>query len=101
LAEVKFKSFDASRYIDSPETELVFVQEAFDSGDARVIAAAIGEIARARGMSQLARDAGVSRESLYRSLSEDGNPRLDTLMKVLGQLGIKLSALPLQGSSAA
>ena len=101
MKSATFKAFDASKYVDGPEAELVFLQDAFDSGDVKVISAAIGEVARARGMSQLARDAGVSRESLYRSLSEDGNPRLDTLLKIFGQLGIKLSAKPVQDSDAA
>jgi probable addiction module antidote protein len=86
-----YSRFDASKYIEDDQAELVFLEDALESGDPKVIAASIGEIARARGMTQLARDAGVSRESLYRALSADGNPRLDTLMKVLEQLGLRLS----------
>ncbi len=61
-----------------------------ESGHVGVILGAIGEVARAKGMTDLAREAGMSRESLYRALSEDGNPQLSTVMKVLDALGYKL-----------
>ncbi|MCL5270002.1 MAG: putative addiction module antidote protein [bacterium] len=62
------------------------------SGDAALIAKALGDIARARGMSQVARDAGLSRESLYKALSGDRTPGFDTILKVMGALGLKLHA---------
>jgi probable addiction module antidote protein len=82
--------FDASAFLDSQEAIEDYLSDAMESGDVRVIAGALGDVARAKGMTELAAKAGLSRESLYRSLSEDGNPRLDTLMKVLAGLGLKL-----------
>jgi probable addiction module antidote protein len=72
----------------------LFLTEAFDTGDASVIAHALGIAARAKGMSALAREAGRSRESLYRTLSETGNPELSTVLDVLRALGFRLTAEP-------
>ena len=82
--------FDAARYIDTPEAEAEVLADALESGDSRYIAHALGIIARARGMSQVARDAGVSREALYKALSGSGDPKLSTLLGVLGALGLTL-----------
>ena len=82
--------FDAARYIDSPEAEAELLAEALASGDSGYITLALGIIARARGMSQVARDAGVSREALYKALSGSGDPKLSTLLGVLNALGLKL-----------
>jgi len=72
-----------------------------ETGDPAFIADALGVIARARGMTELARDAGLSRESLYRALRADGNPELATVMKVIRALGLRLSAAPAPDRSAA
>ena len=69
-------------------------------GDAAFIAKALGDIARARGMAQVARDAGLSRESLYKALSGDRNPSLDTVLRVVGALGLKLRAEAVSGPEA-
>lgn len=82
--------FDPSKYLDAEEAVQAFLEDAMESGDVRVILGALGDVARAKGMSQLAREAGMSRESLYRALSKDGNPQLSTVMKVLDALGLKL-----------
>ena len=68
----------------------LYLEACFAEGDPALVAAALGDIARARGMSQVARDAGMSRESLYRSLSGEGNPAFATIMKVIKALGIQL-----------
>ena len=68
--------------------------EALATNDPAFIADALGVVARARGMSQVARDTGLSRKSLYRALSADGNPELTTLLQVLRALGLRLSATP-------
>ena len=68
--------------------------DAFDSGDATYIAHALGVIARARGMTTVARDAGVTREALYKALSEKGDPKLSTLLGVMKALGVQLTAKP-------
>ena len=90
--------YDPAQALDGPEAIAVFIADALDTGDAAYIAKAMGVVARAKGMTELAAKAGLSRESLYRALSEDGNPRLDTLMKVLGALGVKLTLAPVDAA---
>jgi probable addiction module antidote protein len=89
---VKTIPFDASRYITSPEGQQELLDDAFASGNAAYIANALGVIARARGMTEIAREAGVTREALYKSLSEEGDPRLTTLLGVARALGVTLTA---------
>lgn len=84
--------FDEAKYITSREGQAELLADAFDSGDPGYIANALGIIARARGMSQVARDAGVTREALYKALSSDGDPKLSTVIGVAKALGLKLSA---------
>ena len=83
--------FDPAAYLDTPEAQEELLADAFESGEARHIAAALGTLARARGMSEVAREAGVTGEALYRALSEDGDPRLSTLREVVKALGLKLA----------
>ncbi len=92
--DLKPRLFDPSEHLDNDDSIRWFLEDILESGDPKIIAAGLGDVARAKGMSELAAKAGLSRESLYRALSEDGNPRLDTLMKVLGALGVKLSLAP-------
>jgi len=75
----------------SPEAEQEYLQAAFEDGDPALIAAALGDIARARGMTHVAREAGISRETLYKALRPEGNPTLDTLARVIRVLGMKLA----------
>jgi probable addiction module antidote protein len=89
---VTTKPFDAARYLTSPESQQELLNDAFASGSASYIADALGVIARARGMTEVAREAGVTREALYKSLSEEGDPRLTTLLGVARALGVTLSA---------
>ena len=84
--------FDAARYLTSQEAQTELLNDAFASGSAAYVAQALGVVARARGMAEIARQAGVTREALYRSLSEDGDPRLTTLLGVTRALGVTLSA---------
>jgi len=86
--------FDAAEYLDTPEPQADLLADAFDSGDATYIAHALGVIARARGMTTVARDAGVTREALYKALSEKGDPKLSTLLGVMKALGVQLTAKP-------
>lgn len=83
--------FDAARHLASAEAQAGLLSNAMASGDAGYIANALGVIARARGMTEVARGAGVTREALYRALSEDGDPRLTTLLGVMKSLGFRLS----------
>jgi|SRR5690606_31534418 len=93
--------FDAAEFLDDEASQAELVADAFESGDAGYIAHALGIVARARGMTQVARDAGVTREALYRALSQDGDPKLSTLLGVLKALGISLHAGKKPGSEAA
>jgi probable addiction module antidote protein len=93
--------FDAARYLKSPESQAELLSDAFANGDARYIATALGVVARARGMTKVAREAGVTREALYKALSEEGDPQLTTLPGVLNALGIRLSAVPADKNRAA
>jgi probable addiction module antidote protein len=93
---VKTRPFDPAAYLDTPEAIAAYMTEALDSNDPGFIADALGVIARARGMTQVAREAGLSRESLYRTLSPEGNPELGTLLRVLTVLGLQLTVRPTQ-----
>jgi probable addiction module antidote protein len=88
----KTKPFDPARYLTSVEAQQELLNDAFESQNAAYIADALGVIARARGMTEVARQAGVTREALYKALSEDGDPRLTTLLGVTRALGVRLSA---------
>jgi probable addiction module antidote protein len=94
---VETRPFDPAAYLDSNEAAAAYMTEALDSNDLGFIADALGVVAGARGMTLVARDAGLSRESLYRTLSPDGNPELGTLPRVLGVLGLRLSIRPVEG----
>jgi probable addiction module antidote protein len=83
--------FDEAKYLSTPEAQAELLADAFESGDPGYIANALGIIARARGMTQVARDAGVTREALYKALSADGDPRLSTLLGVTKALGFRLA----------
>ncbi|WP_299555939.1 addiction module antidote protein [uncultured Tateyamaria sp.] len=87
----KTTPYDTADYLDTPEVIEAYLEEAFASGDSVLIAVALGNVARAQGMSKIATETGLSRESLYRALSEKGNPELGTVLKVLGAIGVTLS----------
>jgi probable addiction module antidote protein len=91
-ARPKTTQFDSSEYLDSPEAAAEYLTAALETGDASFIATSIGDVARARGMTEIARQAGLSRENLYRSLGGDSKAEFDTIMRVLTALGVKLSA---------
>jgi probable addiction module antidote protein len=76
-----------------------YLEAALQEGDPTLIAAALGDIARAKGMSQIARDTGLGRESLYKALSAEGNPEFGTIVKVIAALGLQLHASPTASSS--
>lgn len=89
---VKAKPFDAADYLDSPEMIAAYLNEALESEDPALIAKAIGTIARAQGMTDVATKTGLSRENLYRALGGDAKPEFATVLKVLHALGIDLVA---------
>jgi probable addiction module antidote protein len=92
--------FDTAEYLDSPEMIAAYLEAVLEEGDSSMIAVALGNIARAKGMAQIARDAGVTRDSLYKSLKEGGNPTISTFLGVLKGLGMGLSVHPLNAASA-
>ncbi|MBN9020781.1 MAG: putative addiction module antidote protein [Rhizobiales bacterium] len=85
------KPFDAARFFSTPESQAELLAEAFATGHAGYITQALGTVARARGMSEVAREAGVTREALYKSLSGKGDPKLSTLLGIARALGFRLS----------
>jgi|SRR5579872_1017632 len=93
MAKKKTKTFpyDSAEYLDSGEAINAYMEEALDTNDPAFIAKALGTIARARGMSEIAKKAGLSRESLYKALSTDGNPEFGTIIRVMHALGLKFS----------
>jgi probable addiction module antidote protein len=85
------RPFDMANYIDTAADQADLLSDAVDSGDPRYIAYALGAVARARGgIAKLAREAGMNRQALHKALSEDGNPTLDTVLKVLRALGLHM-----------
>lgn len=93
--------WDPADHLETEEDMAAYLEAALEEGDAALVAAALGDIARAKGMSQVARDAGLGRESLYKALSPSGNPEFATIMKVVSALGLRLHARPAAGKSAA
>lgn len=96
MSKTKTKVFDPAEYLDSSESIAAYMSDALESEDPAFVADALGVVARARGMSKVARKAGVSRESLYRSLSTDGNPEFGTVLRVTRALGLRLFAAPVR-----
>ena|ERR1700723_410188 len=93
MAKRKTRTFpyDSAEYLDSPEAINAYMEEALETDDPAFIARALGTIARARGMSEIAKKAGLSRESLYKALSTEGNPKFGTIIRVMHALGLKFS----------
>lgn len=87
--------FDAADYLDDEETIAEYISAALEDPNPDVFLTAVRDVARARGMAQLAKDAGLGRESLYKALSPGAKPRYDTMLKLLHALGVKLSATPI------
>lgn len=90
----KLTTYDPAAALVDEEEIGAFMADAFETGDAGYIAHALGVVARAKGMTQIARDTGLSREQLYRSFSEAGNPTLKTTLAVMKALGLDLTAQP-------
>ena len=82
--------WDPAAHLTTSDDVAAYLEAALQEGDPQLVAAALGDIARAKGMSQVARDAGLGRESLYKSLSSSGNPELATVLKVISALGLEL-----------
>jgi probable addiction module antidote protein len=98
MSKTKTSRYDVAEHLRTPEEMAAYMEACLEEagGDAAFIAKALGDIARAKGMSQVARDAGVSRESLYKALSGERTPSFDTILKVMKALGLQLHAEPAQ-----
>jgi probable addiction module antidote protein len=84
--------YDSADYLNDADSIAAYIEAAFEDGDPAIITHALGVVARAKGMSQLARDAGVTREALYKALTAEGDPKLSTFIRVLKALGMRLTA---------
>jgi len=90
MKKVKVTTWDPAEYLETESEITAYLNDVFSTGDAQLIVGAIGDVARARGMTKIAEDINCGRESLYKSLSSTGNPSFDTVMKVLASLGYTL-----------
>ncbi|HBF31818.1 addiction module antidote protein [Rhizobium sp.] len=90
----QFLDFDLAELLQSDEAIEAFLTDAFETGDAHHIANALGAVARAKGMTKIAKATGLAREQLYRSLSDTGNPTLETTLAVLNSIGFQLTSKP-------
>ena len=90
----KLIPFDAAAYLNNEETIAEYLSAVMEKNDLDLLLAAVGDVAKARGMAKIARDSGLGRESLYKALAPGAKPRFETVMKVLQALGLKLHAEP-------
>ena len=86
--------FDASQFLDSDEAVAAYLNDILQAHDSALLAAALGDIARARGMADIARNAGLTREALYKALRPQAQPRFETVQRVCAALGVRLVAVP-------
>ena len=96
MGTIKLRKWDSVEHLKTDEDMVLYLAACMEEAgdDAAFIAAALGDIARAKGMTQLAKDTGLGRESLYKALSGEGNPSFGTILKVMHALGLKLQAVP-------
>ena len=100
MAKTVTTPWDPAEHLQTEEDMAAYLEVALEEGDAALVAAALGDIARAKGMTQVAREAGLGRESLYKALSAAGNPELGTVLKVVAALGLQLHATTASPKSA-
>ena len=91
MTKIPTRPWDPVNYLTTEEDQAAYLEAALEDGDPAVIVAALGDIARAKGMSDVAREAGLGRQSLYKALSPDGNPEFATVLKVIRALGLRLT----------
>ena len=100
MATTPTRPWDPADHLETDEDIVAYIEAAFEDGDPTLIAAALGDIARARGMTRVAADAGLGRESLYKALSPNGNPEFATVLKVMQALGLRLHASAMSRAAA-
>ena len=92
MTKTRTRSWDAAEHLGTEEDMAAYLEAALQEGDPTLVAAALGDIARAKGITQIARETGLGRESLYKALSPEGNPEFATVLKVVRALGLRLHA---------
>src|SRR5438552_3453281 len=92
--KAKTRKWDAAEHLESAADRAAYLEAALEDGDAALVAATLGDIARSKGMARIARESGLARESLYKGLSRNGNPELGTVLRVVRALGLRLRAVP-------
>lgn len=92
ISKIKTHPWDVSEHLNTPEAINEYLTAALEDGNSDLLIAALGDIARAKGMTQLAKETGLARESLYKALTPSSKPRFDTIMRVMHGLGIHLAA---------
>jgi probable addiction module antidote protein len=92
VGKTKTRRWDAADFLETKADVAAYLEAALGDGDPAVFTAALGDVARAKGMTHIARETGLGRESLYKALAPDGNPEFATVLKVLRSLGVKLHA---------
>ena len=92
MAKTKTKPWDPAEHLKTEKDMVAYLEAALEDDDSALVAAALGDIARAKGMTDIARETGLGRESLYKALSAEGNPEFSTVLKVVRALGLRLHA---------
>ena len=92
MAKTRTRKWDAAEHLKTEKDMAAYLEAALEEGEPAVVAAALGDIARSRGMAEVARRTGLGRESLYKALSADGNPEFSTILKVVKALGLRFHA---------
>jgi len=95
MAKIQTYSWDAADHLETKEDIAAYLEAALEDGDPSLVVAVLGDIARSKGMTHVAREAGLGRESLYKALSLEGNPEFATVLKVLQVLGLRLHVVPI------
>lgn len=101
MAKTATTAWEPADHLETDADMAAYLEAALEEGDPALVAAALGDIARAKGMTQVAREAGLGRESLYKALSTEGNPEFATILKVVAALGLRLHAAPAPAKTAA
>ena len=90
MAKTKTRPYDTTEYLESEEDMVAYLEAVLEEGDTALIVQALGNIAKARGMTQIAKESGLRRESLYKAFSPEGNPEFATVLKVIRALGMRI-----------
>jgi probable addiction module antidote protein len=99
MAKTQTQIWDAANHLETREDIAAYLDAALEDGDPALISAALGDIARSKGMTQISRDTGLGRESLYKALSVEGNPEFATILKVFQALGLRLQVTAVASES--